>query len=271
MILKLKHDAESTSYNYIGCDYRNCVYLYANLAKYGLRNKNMSMWTVEKSGSVLAIMQKYFSCMHLYSKGDDWLSDELLNLITQEAPRTIFATQDNAHKLLSSMSNRYYMKVMNLYSLPVESNATLGIDSLEYINQLQEATTTDIEDISDFLMQDEEYKKNYDRRTLNNQLAERLIDKFSRYYIIRKDEKIVASVSTKAEHPSFAVVGGVMVDKDYRGRNIGKCITYNITKILQSEGKEALSFVSENNIASTQMFKQIGYNLIGSSGKLTAF
>ncbi len=271
MILKVKHDAKSTSFNYIGFDYRNCVYLYANLAKYGLRNENMSMWTVERSGAVLAIIQKYFSCMHLYSKDDGWLSDELLNFITQEAPRTIFTTQDNARKLLASMSNRYYMKVMNLYSLPVESKATLGIDSLEFLDQLQEAKTADIEDITDFLMQDEEYKKNYDRRTLNNQLAERLIDKFSRYYIIRKGDKIVASVSTKAEHPSFAVVGGVMVDKDYRGRNIGKCITYNITKILQSEGKEPLSFVSENNIASTQMFKQIGYNLIGSSGKLTAY
>ena len=119
MILKVKHDAKSTLFNYIGFDYRNCVYLYANLAKYGLRNENMSMWTVERSGAVLAIIQKYFSCMHLYSKDDGWLSDELLNFITQEAPRTIFTTQDNARKLLASMSNRYYMKVMNLFPYPL--------------------------------------------------------------------------------------------------------------------------------------------------------
>lgn len=270
MILKVKNNTEATLLNYIGHEYLQCAYLYANLAKYGLSNINMSMWTIESSGSVLAIIQKYFSCMHLYCKSNNWLSDDLINLLTREAPRTIFASQDNAEQLLSKLRKHYYMKTMNLYSLPVESNATLGIDSTDFINELQEAKTMDIDDITDFLMQDEEYRKNYDRRTLKNQLAERLVDKYSRYYIIRKDNRIIASISTKAEHPSFAIVGGVMVNKEYRGRNIGRCITYNITKILQSEGKEALSFISENNFASMQMFKQVGYNLIGSSGKLTA-
>lgn len=270
MIIKAKRDAESTLLSFVGSDYRQCAYLYANLAKYGLRNINMSMWMIESSGSVLAIIQKYFSCMHLYCKSNGWLSDDLLNLITQEAPRTIFASQDNAIELLSKLSNRYYMKTMHMYSLPIGSNATFEIDSTEFINELREAETADIDDITDFLMQDEEYRKNYDRRTLNIQLKERLVDKYSRYYIIRKRERIIASISTKAEHPSFAIVGGVMVCNDYRGRSIGKCITYNVTKIIQSEGKEALSLISENNIASIQMFKQVGYNHIGSTGKLTA-
>lgn len=270
MIIKVKNRAESMLLDFVGSEYRQCAYLYANLAKYGLRNINMSMWTIESSGSVLAIIQKYFSCMHLYCKSNGWLSDDLIKLISKEAPRTVFAAQDNAKELLSELGNRYYMKIMNVYSLPVESNATLGTDSMEFINELQEAKSTDIDDITDFLMQDEEYRKNYDRGTLNSQLAERLVDKYSRYYLIRKGKKIIASISTKAEHPSFAIVGGVMVDNDFRGRNIGKCITYNITKILQSEGKEALSLISENNFASMQMFTQIGYHLIGSSGKLTA-
>lgn len=270
MIINVKHNAESTLLDYIGSDYRHCAYLYANLTQYGLQNTNMSMWTIEGGGSILAIIQKYFSCMHLYSKSNDWNSDELLKLIVQEDPRTMFATQDHAKELLSKLNNRYYLKTMNLYSLPVESHPTLGIESPEYINELQEAKKTDIDDITDFLMQDEEYRKNYDRKTLNNQLSERLVDKYSRYYLIRKGKRIIATVSTKAEHPYFAIVGGVMVDNDYRGRSIGKCITYNITKILQSEGKESLSFISESNIASMQMFLQVGYNLIGSSGKLTA-
>ncbi|OPZ88349.1 MAG: FR47-like protein [Firmicutes bacterium ADurb.Bin419] len=270
MISKVKPGSESTLLDYIGSDYQQCAYLYANLAKYGLSNINMSMWTIESDGSVLAIIQKYFSCMHLYSKSDGWLSDELLNLIDREAPRTMFASQDNAKKLLSTLINRHYMTTMNVYSLPVEAQAILEIDSSEFVNELQEAKALDIDDITDFLMKDEEYRKNYERMTLYDQLTERLDDKYSRYYIIRKNNEIIASVSTKAEHPLFAVVGGVMVKKDYRGRNIGKCITYDITKILQAEGKELLSLVSENNIASTLMFTQVGYDLVGSIGKLTA-
>lgn len=270
MIINVKHHAESTLLDYIGSEYRQCAYLYANLAKYGLRNINMSMWTIESNGSVVAIIQKYFSCLHLYCKSNGWLNDDLINLITQESPRTVFASQDNAEELLSKLGYRYYMKTMNLYSLPVELDPTLGLESMEFINELQEAKATDLDDITDFLMQDEEYRNNYDRGTLYSQLTERLIDKYSRYYLIRKGKRIIASISTKAEHPSFAVVGGVMVDNNFRGRSIGKCITYNITKILQSEGKEALSLISENNFASMQMFKQIGYDLIGSYGKLTA-
>ncbi|MDI9567031.1 GNAT family N-acetyltransferase [Candidatus Brevifilum fermentans] len=270
MIKTVKSSDKYKLISFIGNEYRDCPYLYANLIEYGLENPNMSMWTIEEKGATIAIVQKYFSCLHLFSKTDGWVSNELLSLINQEQPRTLFATKKSAEALLALLSDRYYLKIMNLYSLPSDTSPTLGNIPTEYLGRLKQAEIEDIDDIADFLMEDKEYKMNYDRNVLYNQLLERFSDNYSRYYLIKENARIIATISTKAEHPSFAVIGGVLVDDKYRGRSIGKSITYDLSKILQLEGKEMLCYISENNIASAVMFSQIGYNLIGETGKFTA-
>ena len=270
MITKLSPRDESEVLGFIGDDYRNCLYLYANLAKYDLGNSNMSMWKIENDEILVGVAQKYFSCIHFYCSKDNWLTKELADFIKQENPRTILATQEISESLYEKLESNFLLKLMNLYYVSSEIIITSEKYSNQSNSQLEKAKKEDIGEITDFLMQDTAYKKNYTKCTLFAQLNERLIDEYSRYYIIRKYGKIIATVSTKAEHSNFAVIGGVMVDKKFRQLSIGKYITSDITKILQNEGKECYSFISSENMASIRMFEKVGFKRLGTYGKLIA-
>jgi len=270
MINIIEHGDESEVINFIGDNYQNCLYLYANLAKYGLENDNMAMWKIENDESTVGFSQKYFSCMHFYCLNNGWLTDELLNFILQKKPRTILATQKIIEALNIKLSNNFQIKIMNLYHVPNGAEISSIEPPSRFLDQLVKAKIEDINEITDFLMEDQAYKNNYNREILYNQLHERLVDEYSRYYIIRNRGNIIASVSTKAEHEYFAVIGGVMVDRQYRGRSIGQYITSDITNILQQEGKECYSFILKENIASIRMFENVGYLKLGTSGKLIA-
>jgi|LSQX01.1.fsa_nt_gb GNAT superfamily N-acetyltransferase len=270
MITKLEPGVESELLDFIGDDYRDCLYLYANLAKYGLENPNMSMWRMEINKSLVAIAQRYYSCMHIFCKNSDWDVDEIIDLIKLEKPRVILATQDVTATLYKILYEDYHMHTMNLFYFPINTDFFSEKYSNLYNDQIEEAKMDDIDEITDFLMEDKTNKEVYERNTLYNQLRERFIDGYSRYFVIKVNGKIIATTSTKAEHPRFAVRGGLIVHENYRGKNIGKFITYALIKLLQQEGKASYSFISDENIKSLRMIEGIGYKLLGKTGKLIA-
>lgn len=270
MITKVEPGVESELLDFIGDDYRDCLYLYANLAKYGLENPNMFMWKMDIDNSLVAIVQRYYSCMHVFCKKSNWNVNEIIELIKEEKPRVILATQDITTTLYKDLFEDYHPHTMNLLHFPVDADFFPEKHSDLFTEQIEEAKMEDIDEITDFLMKDKTNKEVYERNTLYNQLRERFIDGYSRYFVIKVNEKIIATTSTKAEHPLFAVRGGLIVDENYRGKNIGKLLTYTLIKTLQQEGKASYSFISDENTASLRMIEGVGYKLLGKTGKLIA-
>ena len=142
----------------------------------------------------------------------------------------------------------------------------LGLEEKDY--QCEIADRNSIIDIADLLIADSEFSNVYRRQTLIDQMLERYDDGFSRYFIIRKDEKVVAAYNTAGEVPGFAIINGLIVHPQYRHKGYASEIMNFACHILEKENiKSRVSFVNKNNVASLSLHEKNGAYKIATLAK----
>lgn len=112
--------------------------------------------------------------------------------------------------------------------------------------------------IVDLLLTEDEYSIVYDRESLLNQLLDRYDSGISRFYAIEENGSIIASCSSYGETKELAIVGGVIVHRDFRGRGYAFDVDAHICVDLFHEGKSCISFVNYENKASLALHKKLG-------------
>ena len=81
MIVKCKQSDVEKLISYIDKDYSKCLYLYLNLKKYGLDSDIIDAFIQYKDDEISSVMLKYYSCMHIYSKNNDFDADEISDFL----------------------------------------------------------------------------------------------------------------------------------------------------------------------------------------------
>ncbi len=65
------------------------------------------------------------------------------------------------------------------------------------------------------ILSDQTFKNNYEIKTLEQQLSERIASAKGRSYVIKDAQKVIAHIATYAESEHVAVTSGMIVDKAY--------------------------------------------------------
>lgn len=81
-----------------------------------------------------------------------------------------------------------------------------------------------------------------------HQIYDRYVDKYCRNWICSLDGLIIGHIATYAETKDFAVVGGLAVDNNYRGRGIAKVLLSKAIDELKKEHKKVYAFCYEKNL-----------------------
>lgn len=244
--------------DYIGQDYGKCLYLYIDLLKYGLSNKNINMWWQKRGEDIKVLVFQYYSGVHVFSKDEEFDVEDVIALLKEISPSMICGMESVITKLSDYLSQDYELEIG--YVAELGDCRDFG-DTESY-----SAEENELPELAAFLATDEALGKPYGLELLKTQLLERYREGFGRNYIMRIQGDIVATASTYAEKENIAVISGVMVDPDYRGRGLSKKVLSALCQELKTEGKRVFSYYYIES--AMRMHKAVGFEKIGNWAKL---
>lgn len=245
--------------NYIGKNYYQCLYLYIDLTYYSLDNNEIKCWALYNKSSITLSILQYHKAIHLYSKKMDFDIDELMQLL-RGLSYSIICGKADLINLLSEHLPTFTAEIGHVARL-------YNIESIKG-DSIELASEDDIEEIANLVYADEDSGASYDLNDLIAQMKERLKTGFSRNFIIREDNLIVANVSTGGETSKVATLNNVIVRKEYRRRGLAMRTYRSICRKLLSEGKEVYSiFYVPESIA---LHNKLGFVECCKYGKLFA-
>lgn len=252
MIIKCeKKDLEETL-SYIGEDYRYCLYLFLDLKKYGLDSNVIEVFHQIDNNEIKSVLLKYYSCLHIYSKNNDFNADEVVSFFEEKKFSIIYCLTTTAQVVYRSFSK----------ALKDKSTVTNGwVANIQGIDRPPQgravlAEKRDFEQITK-LIYAEEIGKSYNFKDLSEQLKKRSEEGYARNIVIKDDTKIIAHACTNAELENIAVVAELIVRKEYRNKGYATEIWRDICNRLLNENKEVYSiYYSEE---SRQLHKKVGF------------
>ena len=237
--------------SYIGEDYFNCPYLYANLKRYGVDDDKINVYIDNNEKSELScVALMYYDCLHLYYDKSFSVVCNIRELIEKLKPRTIFSP--SYEERMNPDYSGYHGKVV----LVMSPKCFLDIDT----SKVKNATIKDISRIAEFMYTfwDDIYES---PKIISQQMKERMLDNYGRTKFIEDSGEIVACVSSYAELDNFAINSGLLVADSQRGKKIGSVMLKSIYEELENEGKKTCGIIVDDY--SRIFHEKNGFEVVG--------
>lgn len=245
--------------SYISNEYSKCLYLYLNLKRYGFNSNHVKIYLQYNDLTIVSIILTYYNTMHIYSKKKDADYGEIVDFILKNNVTMICAEKSIIKELEQRLSESKYEAEYGF----IRSLST--INNIEIIN-LVEAEQNDFEELTKLIMTDKGLSGSNSYESLYNQLLERYNQKFSRNFILKDKDKIIAHVCTGAENDKVAILTNLIIDIKYRNKGLGKKVCENFCKKLINNGQEV--FLVNYTEESTKLYEKIGFMKCCDWGKL---
>lgn len=234
---------------YVKDDFLNCPYLYTNITKYGLIQGKTEIFIDLIDGEHISVALLYYDCLHIYYPHTLKDYRNILELIDELRPRTIFFPMYSND--IIDVHGYHGKKV-----LVMSPKYFLDIDT----SLVKDATTSDIPRISEFMYT--HYKDVYESpEVISRQIQERMLDNYGRTKYMECGGNIVACISSYAELDDFAIVSGLLVDESQRGKKLGSIMLNSINKELHDEGKKTCGIIVEDY--SRVFHEKNGFEIVG--------
>lgn len=239
--------------DYIGSDYARCLYLYIDFCVYGQRdNPNVAVYIDRTAdGKLHAVLLSYYTSLHIYSRDPDYYSDEVLSLIRQHKPTTIFAVAPIARALSADLSGYTY------------SEGTVGKlaekSRIAIKENISELPFEVLPQVADLLIDGQNFAGRYNgKQVFLNQIRERYRNKMGRHYaLMGGDGTIAAHAATYAEYKNIAVASGIYTAPAFRRKGLALQTYAMLCNALVAEGKEVFAYYWAEHTA--EMHHKIGF------------
>lgn len=238
---------------YVYDERKSVPYLYTNLKTYDHTNENIKVFVDESEGKLMGIALFYYDCLHFYTaEQDSYPVVRLLELIDELKPKVIMLQDKIGLSIKDTLGDGFLLERNYI----IDMDGVAAKEGVEFRSELVGAE--DIEKIVDLLLSEEEYAIVYDRDVLFNQMMDRYERGISRYVAVKEGDLVVATCSTYGEADDFALVGGVIVHKDWRRRGLAADVENYICEILRRDNKTRIGFVNFENGPSLALHKKLG-------------
>ena len=237
----------------------DCIYMYIDIAKYGLENPNMKVWLDSDDKGVKLVVMKYHTSISVYSDRKKWDIGAVAQLIEEEKVGSVTGRRDMIEELVKSCPN-YSAEYGSVFRLSTHRD-------YDFDGDIETATPDDALEIAKLIATDEGIGSYYEIQDLADQLAERMETGMGRSYVIRDQGKIVAHIASYAEFKSLATTGGLIVDMEHRSGVYGGVLESYLVKNLLEENFKVYTFVTARLRA--KLFEALGNKQVGEYGKMT--
>lgn len=247
-------------FKYIGDDYGKCLYIYIDLKKYGLNDDNFNVWIqYNNQNEICAIISEYYKGFQIYSKQYDLIASEIADFLKELNPNVIFGMKKTIDQIKGFLPD--YLEEVGFVGKLGEINFPIN-------DEVYSASLSEIGEIVELVVLDENMGKPYGYDILYNQYYSRKVDNFGRNFILRDKttNELVSHAGTNAEISELAVLGGVITAVSHRGKGFSKSTLSTLCNVLKSENKEVFSFYYVP--IAKKMHNSLGFKEIGEWAKL---
>lgn len=259
MLIKCDNNYIKKIKDYIQDNYYKCLYLYLDLIQYGCEKNNIDVWIQTINNDIVAVILKYYTGMHIFSKQYNYEMTEISKLIKNTKPTMICGEK----KIIED-----FYEVLKKEKYEIETGWVRGLKEYtsEKYEDVEKAKKEDFFDIAKLIYQDEDLGSSYNLESLTQQMYERNVQKFTRNYVIHQDGKVVTHAATGAENSQLAMLSYVITDPKYRGKGLAFKVCSNLCRDLIEEGKQI--FLINYSQESTGLYDKIGFKICCEWGKL---
>ena len=252
---------------YLRPDQEKCLYLFADLYVYGLRNPNMQVWYDSDEQGLRMIVMQYHKSFQVYTnRAFDDVSG-LLSLIEREQPHCISARREIIAALEQKLP-QYKPEYGVVVRHPEISEAKFRrIMDNNSTAKIMEASVEDAYEIAQLVCSDEELGTPYTVDSLANELRERIETGMGRSFVIKDHDRIVAHTATYAEADTFAVRGGLIVSSEYRDTELFHLLDMYSHFILTVEKKSVYGMLLDERLL--KAYKRQGCEVVSHYGRLS--
>ena len=238
---------------YVIDEKKSVPYLYADLKTFDPANENVKLFADYEDGALRGIYILYYDCLHFYTqKIQEYPGELVLQMIEQLSPHVVMLQNDIGQSIKDHLSDDFI----------VEQNYIIDMDGIKVDPKTEFksviAERDDIEAIADLLLSEEEYAIVYDRDIMIHSMQERFDLGISRYYAVKENGMVVASCNTYGETDDLALIGGVIVHKDWRRLGLAADVDNHACLDLQEEGLSRVGFVRYDNTPSLKLHLKLG-------------
>lgn len=258
MIFPLSQEKQGEALRYIGDERGKCLYMYMDICKFGMNTSEISVWMQKRTDVITALMMQYHNGFHIYSRDDNFIIGEIVDLIENQMPTMICGTKRTIEDLAPGLPN-YAIEYGEVSKL--ESATTYEID----VN-VGLARHDDFRQIGKMLKDDEGYGAAFTFEELESQFRGRQESGLSRSYVYKRHGDVLAHVATGAESIDIATISGVIVNRMHRRKGLALKVMSAICSDLQSEGKSVYSIYYAPQSAS--LHQKVGFVKYCDWGKL---
>lgn len=259
MLIKCDNNYIDKIKEYIGKEYYKCLYLYLDLIEYGCENTNINVWIQIENDETLAVILKYYTGMHIFSKHHNYKLNEIINLINDNKPTMICGEKETILNFYNAIEN-------DAYEIETGWVRELRNYNLRKFEEVHEAKKEDFKDIAKLIYEDEDLGASYNLADLQQQMYERNLEKYTRNYVIKDNNKVITHAATGAENSKLAMLSYVITDPSYRGKGLAFKVCSNLCKDLVGEDKQV--FLINYSKESTGLYDKLGFEICCEWGKL---
>lgn len=263
---KAKYKDKRRILNYLEEDVENCLYMYADISKYGVEGKNVTVWYDMDDIGIRMVVMKYHNNFQIYSNRGFKELESVISLINYQRPQGVFGRKEIITNLVNPLNEQYEAEFGFVFR-----GKTLDVNKLD--RKLKESNTdivmakeSDVYKIAQLLCLDKDVKAIHTEQSLAKELKDRMRTKMGRSYIIRKGNEVIAHNATYAECDKFVVVSGLMVHPDFRNTEYAYLLDLKSSMEFQKEGKNRYFFVTNDRVI--HWHKTIKTPIAGEYGKL---
>ncbi len=245
---------------HLGQNYSNCFYIYIDAITYGNTDPNVSFYRI--GDEFKCVIMKYYDSIQIAGEVHSEDEANLLSFLKNEDVKMITGTKNTLTMLHNKMVNNgthEYVEGMN-YQYESYRIAKSPV-------KIERATKADARAIAELILSDQTFKNNYEIKTLEQQLSERIASAKGRSYVIKDAQKVIAHIATYAESEHVAVTSGMIVDKAYVNKGYSFYLESYIVNDLLGEEKKVFTQVFDKKRA--KLLESLGATYCGDYAKLT--
>lgn len=236
----------------------DCLYMYIDIAKYGVENPNMKVWVDSTESGIKFVMMNYHSGISIQAGEDSFDPEQVANIIKEENATIIRGKRSVIEQLTPYFEDfkEEYGAVFKLTSYRFD----------DFDGEIETASPEDTLEIANLIKKDPEIGAYFDTEGLAKQLAERIETGMGRSYVIRENGKIIAHIASYAEFENLATTGGLIVDPEVPRGIYGSVMEGYLVRRLLEENFRIYTFVAKR--LREKMLTAMGNERVGEYGKL---
>lgn len=260
MRTRMAREQMRTAFDYIGNAYDQCMYLYANLWRYGVEEPLINTYLYAPRDTPRALWMTYYGkTLHIYTRQEDTPMDAILQAFEEHTPHTAYLPVWVFEKLPGGLTDAFIIETMNLYRLEAPLPA-------RDLSAVRHCARGDYQRIVPFLMTDPAYWEVYTHDALLSQLLARHDAGFGRMLYLQEEGRVAACYGTNAQTDRYDMMAGLLSDPACRGRGFGSTMIIANAKETVDAGRDCCCYISDET--SQRIHERLGFRCCAQTMKL---